>query len=317
MEARQERVGEAEEGKTGMSLYFANDPNETPNEQDAPSMEGSAEPESITPPRRIPHLGHALAFISFTGLLLVLLELVFAAVGKATGGMHGGVTTLLRPKLQIALLATTYLTTLLAAWFFFPQMWQKRFLDGIEWRWAIARGHTSRLIALGLLLGMMMQVVAHFITPPKTLPVDAFFMTPMDAWLITLFGTILAPVFEEICFRGFLLPACAIAYDWLSLPRTEGARMRWQTTTSLTPAAWLFSAVLTSVVFALLHATQVAHVWNALLVLFSISLLLTWVRLKTGSVAASAMVHGAYNGFIFLLLMLQTGGYRHMERMTQ
>ena len=93
--------------------------------------------------------------------------------------------------------------------------------------------------------------------------------------------------------------------------------MRWQTTTSLTPAAWLFSAVLTSVVFALLHATQVAHVWNALLVLFSISLLLTWVRLKTGSVAASAMVHGAYNGFIFLLLMLQTGGYRHMERMTQ
>jgi membrane protease YdiL (CAAX protease family) len=187
----------------------------------------------------------------------------------------------------------------------------------MEWRWAIARGHASRLIALGLLVGMMMQVVARFIPPPKTLPIDEFFLTPMDAWLITLFGTILAPVFEEICFRGFLLPACAIAYDWLSLPRTEHARIRWQTTTSLTPTAWLFSAVLTSVVFALLHATQVAHQWNALLVLFSISLLLTWVRLKTHSVAASALVHGAYNGFVFLMVMLQTGGYRHLERMTQ
>jgi len=227
------------------------------------------------------------------------------------------VTTLLRPKLQIALLATTYLTTLLAAWFFFPRMWQRSFLDGIEWRWATARGQAGKLLALGLLVGLMMQMVARFITPPKTLPIDAFFMTPMDAWLITLFGTVLAPLFEEICFRGFLVPACAIAYDWLSLPRTEQARTRWQTTATLTPAALIFSAVLTSLIFALLHATQVAHLWTALLVLFSISLLLTWVRLKTHSVAASALVHGAYNGFVFLMVLLQTGGYRHLERMTQ
>ena len=162
-----------------------------------------------------------------------------------------------------------------------------------------------------------MQVVAHFITPPKTLPIDEFFLTPLDAWLITIFGTILAPVFEEICFRGFMVPAFAIAYDWLSLPRTEEARSRWQTTTTLTPAALIFSSVLTSLIFALLHATQVAHLWNALLVLFTISLLLTWVRLKSGSVAASALVHGAYNGFVFLMVMVQTGGYRHLERMTQ
>jgi membrane protease YdiL (CAAX protease family) len=262
-------------------------------------------------------LGHALVFISFTGLLLIVLELVLAAMGRATGSAHGGVTTLLRPKLQITLLAATYLTTLLAAWFFFPQMWQRGFLDGIEWRWATARNQAGKLLALGLLVGMMIQVVARFITPPKTLPIDEFFLTPMDAWLITLFGTVLAPMFEEICFRGFLVPACAIAYDWLSLPRTEQARMRWQTTTTLTPAALIFSAVLTSLIFALLHATQVAHLWNALLVLFTISLLLTWVRLKTGSVAASALVHGAYNGFVFLMVMLQTGGYRHLERMTQ
>jgi len=41
--------------------------------------------------------------------------------------------------------------------------------------------------------------------------------------LITLFGTLVAPMFEEIAFRGFLLPAFAIAYDWLSLraPRRD------------------------------------------------------------------------------------------------
>ena len=248
-------------------------------------------------------------------MLLILLELVLAALGRATGSVHGGVTTLLHPKLQIALLATTYLTSLLAAWVFFPQVWHCGFLDGLQWRWATARNQAGRLIALGLILGMIMQVVAHFITPPKTLPIDEFFLTPMDAWLITLFGTIVAPIFEEVCFRGFLLPAFAIAYDWLSLPRTTEARTRWQTTTTLTPAALIFSAILTSIFFALMHFQQVAHLWDALLVLFSISLLLTFVRVRTGSVAASVLVHGAYNGFVFLMVIVQTGGYRHLERM--
>ncbi len=305
-----------------MSLLPHSDPNDAPKPHETPSLEEAPGIEPVagldhTPPRRIPHLGHALVFINFTGVLLILLELVLAALGRAPGSVHGGVTTLLHPKLQIALLATTYMTSLLAAWFFFPRMWGRSFLDGIEWRWATARNQAGKLLALGLLVGMMMQVVARFIPSPKTLPIDEFFLTPLDAWLITLFGTILAPMFEEICFRGFLVPACAIAYDWLSLPRTEHARMRWQTTTALTPAALFFSAVLTSLIFALLHSTQVAHMWTALLVLFSISLLLTWVRLKTGSVAASTLVHGAYNGFVFLMVMLQTGGYRHLERMTQ
>ena len=306
-----------------MSLISANGPEETPGTEATPGNEvapcnGSSDgQEGETPLRRIPNLGHALVFVGFTGLLLIVLELVLVSLGRAPGAVHGGVTTLLHPKMQIALLATTYLTSLLAAWFFYPLLWHRSFLDGIEWRWATARSLASRLIALGLVLGMMVQIATNFITPPKTRPVDAFFQTQADAWLITLFGTILAPLFEEVCFRGFLVPAIAIAYDWLCLPRTPEARARWQTTTTLTPAALVFSALLTSVLFALMHATQVAHLWAALLVLFTISLVLTWVRVKTGSVAASVLVHGAYNFFVFLMVMIATGGYRHLERMAK
>ena len=238
-------------------------------------------------------------------------------MGRAPGAVHGGVAKLLHPKVQLAMLAATYLTTLLASWFFFPQLWQRRFLDGLQWRWPAARNQAVRLVALGLMLGVMVQIATNFITPPKSRPIDAFFLTQADAWLITLFGTIVAPIFEEVCFRGFLLPAFAIAYDWLSLPRTVEARSRWQRTTTLTPASLVFSAVLTSVLFALMHITQVAHLWAALLVLFTISLVLAFVRVKTGSVAASVLVHGAYNGFVFLVVIIQTGGYRHLERMTK
>ena len=290
---------------------------ETPGREDAPDTETSAGQDRAASLRRIPNIGHALVFVCFTGVVLVLLELVLVALGRAPGTEHDGVAKLLHPKLQIALLATTYLTTLLAAWIFYPLVWQRRFLDGLQWRWAVARNQAAKLVSLGLLLGVTMQAVTYFITPPKTLPVDDFFHTQTDAWLITLFGTIVAPIFEEVCFRGFLLPAFAVAYDWLSLPRTAEARTRWQTTTTLTPAALIFSAILTSIFFALMHFQQVAHLWAALLVLFSISLLLTFVRVRTGSVAASVLVHGAYNGFVFLMVIVQTGGYLHLERMTK
>jgi membrane protease YdiL (CAAX protease family) len=197
---------------------------ETPGREDAPDTETSAGQDRAASLRRIPNIGHALVFVCFTGVVLVLLELVLVALGRAPGTEHDGVAKLLHPKLQIALLATTYLTTLLAAWIFYPLVWQRRFLDGLQWRWAVARNQAAKLVSLGLLLGVTMQAVTYFITPPKTLPVDDFFHTQTDAWLITLFGTIVAPIFEEVCFRGFLLPAFAIAYDWLSLPRTEQAR---------------------------------------------------------------------------------------------
>jgi membrane protease YdiL (CAAX protease family) len=147
------------------------------------------------------------------------------------------------------------------------------------------------------------------------MPIDEFFLTQRTAWLITVFGTVVAPIFEEICFRGFLVPAIAISYDWLSMPRTDEARMHWRTTNTLNPASLIFSAVLSSMCFAALHAQQVAHLWAALLVLFSISLVLTFVRVKTKSVAASAIVHGAYNGFVFITVLFATGGYRHLDRM--
>lgn len=299
-----------------MSL-FPEDGAGAPRPGDSQDSEPSAGMEHEEPVRRIPHIGHALVFVCFTGLLLIFIEAVVAALGKPPAGVKGSLSSVVHPKIQIAVLTATYMATLLASWLLYAEVWQRGFLDGLQWHWSTARRQAGRLVSLGLLMGAMMQLVTHFVTPPKTLPIDEFFSTQADAWLITLFGTVMAPLFEEICFRGFLVPAFAIAYDWLSLPRTEEARRHWQATTTLTPLGLIFSAVLTSLLFALMHAQQVAHLWVALLGLFLISLVLTFVRVKTQSLAASVLVHGAYNGFVFLMVMVGTGGYRHLERMTQ
>jgi membrane protease YdiL (CAAX protease family) len=275
----------------------------------------STEPDPETFPRRVPNLGHALLFVCFAGLVLLISQIILFALGESPVAVQGGVITIPHPKLQLAALAGTYLTTLLAAWLFYPVVWQRAFLDGLRWHGETARRQAPKLIALGLLLGAMVQVVTYFITTPKSSPIDDFFLTPSNAWLITVFGTIVAPVFEEVCFRGFLVPAFAIAYDWLSLPRTPDGLARWRTTAMLTPAALIFSAIVSSIFFAWLHAEQVGHAHGILVVLFCVSLVLTFVRVKADSVASSAIVHGAYNFFVFLIVMIQTGGYRHFDRL--
>jgi membrane protease YdiL (CAAX protease family) len=276
----------------------------------------SAAPSPETPRRRIPNLGHALLFVSFAGMMLAISELLLIAIWGPPVATHGSVVTILHPKLQLAAEGATYAATLLMAWFLYPLLWHRGFLDGLQWRAAAARSQAGRLIALGFILGLVSAMVDSLLPTNKTPTMDQFFLRPTDAWVVTFFGAIVAPLFEEICFRGFLVPAIAIAYDWVSLPRTDEGRRTWQATTRLTPISLVFSAIVTSLLFAAIHGDQLSFAWGPLLVLFCISLVLTFIRVKTQSVAASTLVHAAYNSFIFIVMIFSTGGYRHLERLT-
>src|SRR6266851_4606193 len=160
------------------------------------------------PPVRIPHLGHAALFLAIAGLFLLLIQLVLLGVshpsavgGKATDGMS--------TKFLVGSEALSYLATLVVSWFIFPLFWKRPFAAGIQANLDAAR----RLIPIGLILSVSVQAISSLISLPKNIPLDKFFRTPSDIWLVAAFGTLLAPLFEEILFRGFLLPAFAIAYD--------------------------------------------------------------------------------------------------------
>jgi membrane protease YdiL (CAAX protease family) len=171
-------------------------------------------------------------------------------------------------------------------------------------------------------LSLGVQFLSNFLPIPKTLPIDDFFRTPADVWMVALFGTLLAPVCEELAFRGFLLPSLASAWDWLRglrplsdenlVASDRGAQYdpRWSI------AALLVSCTITSIAFALVHADQLAHAWAPLAVLFGVSLVLCGVRLWTHSLAASTFIHATYNGTIFTILFFGTGGFRHLDKIS-
>jgi hypothetical protein len=65
-----------------------------------------------------------------------------------------------------------------------------------------------------------------------------------------------------------------------------------------------------------MHSPQVSHAWGPLVLIGSVSIVLCVVRLTMNSVAAGVIVHAAYNFTLFAGVLAQTGGFRHLERLT-
>ena len=104
------------------------------------------------------------------------------------------------------------------------------------------------------------------------------------------FGITLAPLLEELFFRGMLYPV-----------------VRRDTSVKV---AVLFTAA----TFALIHGTQLGYAWAPLLSIFVVGVVFTLVRERTESVAASFLMHCGYNLALFGSLWLASDHFRHLEK---
>jgi uncharacterized protein len=125
---------------------------------------------------------------------------------------------------------------------------------------------------LGPLLAFSVVILSIFLRTPEIQ--SSIHLLMQDRWstlLIGVLATTLAPLFEELLFRGFLLPLLVRSFGTLA------------------------AILLTSLPFTLLHGPQYHWTWQHLLLLFGASAVFCLVRLRTGSTAASTLVHATYN----------------------
>lgn len=162
------------------------------------------------------------------------------------------------------------------------------FLTAVHWNWP---SNISIYVLAGFALSVALQGLAHFLPIPKELPIDSFFKTPAEAWALGILSITLAPLMEELFFRGFLYPVLARR---LGLP---------------------VAVFLTALGFALLHGAQLMFSWGPVLVIFLVGVVLTLVRAKTNSVGAGVLVHMAYNATITIAMFAATDGFRHLEKL--
>jgi len=286
---------------------------EDPDTFSSPILPGSLLPPP--PPRRIPNFGDAVLFftVAFIVMLFTSISVFAMAMGFHWFGTETAEQLLREPRLIIPAMAVGYLIAGAMVWAIFTYLWRQSFSNALHWNFDVVRRRWPWLLGGGAVLSLGVQFLSNFLPIPKSLPIDDFFRTSADVWMVALFGTFVAPLFEELAFRGFLVPSLASAWDWLQ-GRRDQARLGSDPQWSI--AALGVSCIVTSIAFALVHADQLAHAWAPLAVLFTVSLVLCAVRLWTQSLAASAMIHATYNGTIFTIVFFGTGGFRHLDKIT-
>jgi membrane protease YdiL (CAAX protease family) len=129
-----------------------------------------------------------------------------------------------------------------------------------------------QFLAGGAVLAVVVSFAGGFLNSKETLPIEELLKARVSILLFGILGVLVAPLVEETIFRGFLYPVIA---------RRLGI------------AAGI---AITGTLFGLMHAAQLWGGWGQIALLILVGVVLTWVRARTGTVAASYFVHLGYNG---------------------
>lgn len=133
------------------------------------------------------------------------------------------------------------------------------------------RGMWSAL-AGGPVLAFAVALLAFAMnTPEIQMPIKDWLTEPNSLVLTAVFAVTLAPICEEIAFRGFLQPL--VARSWGAAP----------------------AVILTAIPFALMHGPQNKWSWQHIVLLVLVGSVFGWTRHSTGSTAASSLMHATYN----------------------
>ncbi|HEX3891827.1 MAG TPA: CPBP family glutamic-type intramembrane protease [Terracidiphilus sp.] len=270
------------------------------------------------PQDRIPHLGHLalLALIALAGFAVVAIAAQIAVMRHLFG-----VTSLMDAATNVRYLLGTqallYVFTYLGSVVVFPLVWHKSLLEGLQWRGSRALQYGGYLMGAAAICFVLAMIDGYFFPGPNDAPIDRIFRMPGAAWILFAFGVTFAPFFEELAFRGFLLPALATSFDWMAekvnhRPRPaldHNGHPLWSI------PAMVVASLITSLFFALMHADQTSYSLGPFLLLIVVSLVLCTARLRLRSLAASVLLHATYNFLLFSFMMISTGGFRHLDKM--
>lgn len=136
-------------------------------------------------------------------------------------------------------------------------------------------------LAAGPLLAVAVSALGVLMrTPAAPNPIQEMIRDQGSLTIVVSFGVLAAPFFEELFFRGFLLPL---------FQRSLGP--------------WL-GVLVTAIPFGLMHGAQNHWIWQQVTLITLAGVVFGFVRHKTGSTAAAFLIHASFNGTEFLGYLL-------------
>jgi len=205
------------------------------------------------------------------GLLVGLIVLIFFAAGGFTyfiPSLKTNPAPLLLP-VQLAFYGAIYIAFFLV----FRLRYDKPVFTSLGWKRTVSSKTLLYFGFGGLLLSPIISLIATLFHTPEV-QMDALDQLEKYPVILALFGIMavtIAPLFEELLFRGFLQPLFSRTFGFIA------------------------GILITGILFGLLHSFQYKNVWQYVVAVSFVGVVLGAVRYRTGSIIPSMVMHGCYN----------------------
>jgi membrane protease YdiL (CAAX protease family) len=243
------------------------------------------EHKSPVVPRFRWHATDLIAFVAVLGGVLFVVPLAIFLVlqsfrpGFQLADLSGVVQILLQGLLLLLLVGFIV--------FVIRVVHRQPLLESLRW---VRRKEFSVIFfaAAGAFLAVTVLIVSQLFPPPGDSPLEKLLSTPASVVVFVIFGIAVAPLMEEIIFRGFLYTVLADVFSpGVAVP-------------------------VVSILFAGLHVNQLRGNLPAVFLILGVGYALTVVRQRTDSLIPSVIMHTAYNTMIFgisgLSVLIGEGG---------
>jgi membrane protease YdiL (CAAX protease family) len=162
----------------------------------------------------------------------------------------------------------------------------------LAWRMP-AQARRVQLFLAGLVLAAVVRFTPTLLPERGSFPLERMFSTPASAYAVAGFAILIAPLMEELIFRGILFGM---------FESIIGIR---------------FAVVATALLFAGLHIPEYWGAWHHVMMITVVGLTFSVARGLTGSLAASYILHLAYNFALITILFFETDQFRNIQALIQ
>lgn len=193
------------------------------------------------------------------------------------------------PRLLLVQVASTivaHAVTLAICWAVVTKLGTRSFWASLGWHWGGRSPMFWLLFSVGVIVALVgfSQVAARLLPESQdTAFAELLRSSPQVRIAVAVLATLSAPIVEEVIYRGVLFSA---------LRRRTGVAA---------------SVVLVTMLFAGVHFLQYWGAWVTISGLVFLSLILTLVRARTGSILPSVTIHFVNNAFFSLLIVANKG----------
>lgn len=228
-----------------------------------------------------------VAFIPFALLVSALGVLIGFVMLRPFAGWHARADALQSDTVFLLIQQCIFYVFILGFLFLLAKLQHHQpFWESLGWKKPTARQMAGYLLGG---VGLAVAISLALLMRPDTqgFPLEKLFNSRTASFAIGAFAISVAPVVEELVFRGLLFAI---------FEGSVGIR---------------FAVVATAVLFAGLHIPEYWHAWNHLFMILVVGAVFSLARGATGSLAPSIILHIGYNSLIMTDLFFSTQHFRN------